>query len=171
MRLPVLLSIILLAVAASAAAQQTSNLTGVVTDVQGAVLPGVTVTVSSPALDRHADRRHGTEWQLPLCHRPARHHMLTFELSGFQTVKRENIVLALGQTISVDLQLQVQGLQESVTVTAASPLVDTQTTSVGSTLKHRGSYWSADGERLVERACARTRRAHAGLRRRRQPQE
>src|SRR5207253_2189911 len=61
-------------------------------------------------------------------------YQLAFELSGFQTYKRTNIVLSLGQTLTVDAQLQVQSLQESVTVTAESPLVDVQTTSVGSTL-------------------------------------
>ena len=58
--------------------------------------------------------------------------MLQFELSGFQTVKRENIVLALGQTLSVDMQLQLASLQETVTVTAESPVVDVTTTRVGS---------------------------------------
>jgi hypothetical protein len=135
MRLRVLVWIVVLAaIARVGAAQQTSNLTGIVTDSQGAVLPGVTVTASSPSLigtqtvvtEPNGSYRFATV--------PPGTYTLTFELSGFQTVKRENIVLALGQTISVDPQLQVQGLQESVTVTAASPLVDTQTTSVGSTL-------------------------------------
>jgi len=48
--------------------------------------------------------------------------------------KRTNIILSLGQTLTVDAQLQVQSLQESVTVTAESPVVDVQTTSVSSTL-------------------------------------
>src|SRR5207253_1965742 len=61
-------------------------------------------------------------------------YTLAFELSGFQTSKRTNIILSLGQTLTVDIQLQVASLQESVTVTAESPVVDVQTTSVGSTL-------------------------------------
>ena len=124
----------LLLTAAPARAQQTSNLTGVVTDAQGAVLPGVTVTATSPALigtqtvvtEPNGGYRFATV--------PPGAYTLTFELSGFQTFKRANIVLALGQTLTVDTQLQVQSLQESVTVTAASPVVDTQTTSMGSTL-------------------------------------
>ncbi len=134
---PVRALIVLLAMllaAAPARAQQTSNLTGVATDAQGAVLPGVTVTASSPALigtQTVVTEPNGTYRFSTV---PPGVYTLTFELSGFQTVKRTNIVLALGQTLTVDTQLQVQSLQESVTVTAASPVVDTQTTSMGSTL-------------------------------------
>jgi hypothetical protein len=120
--------------AASASAQQTSNLTGVVTDAQSAVLPGVTVTASSPALIGTQTAVTESNGSYRFATVPPGTYTLTFELSGFQSLRRENIVLALGQTITVDSQLQVQSLQESVTVTAASPLVDTQTTSVGSTL-------------------------------------
>ncbi len=133
--LPALVTLLALFLAAAPArAQQTSNLTGVVTDAQGGVLPGVTVTAVSPALigtqtvvtEPNGSYRFATV--------PPGTYTLTFELSGFQTSKRTNIVLALGQTLTVDSQLQVQSLQESVTVTAASPVVDTQTTSIGSTL-------------------------------------
>ena len=131
-RILVLLAIVL--AAAPSHAQQTSNLTGVVTDAQNAVLPGVTVTASSPALigtQTVVTEPNGTYRFATV---PPGVYTLTFELSGFQTQKRTNIVLALGQTLTVDSQLQVQSLQESVTVTAASPVVDTQTTSMGSTL-------------------------------------
>ncbi len=122
-----LLAVLLMATPSGA--QQTSNLTGVVTDAQGAVLPGVTVTATSPALigtQTVVTEPNGTYRFATV---PSGAYTLTFELSGFQTVKRTNIVLGLGQTLTVDTQLQVQSLQESVTVTAASPVVDTQTTA------------------------------------------
>jgi hypothetical protein len=56
---------------------------------------------------------------------------VTFELSGFQTVKREGVRVIINQTLTVDQQLQVATLQETVTVTGASPIVDTSTTRVG----------------------------------------
>ncbi|MBW8862750.1 MAG: carboxypeptidase regulatory-like domain-containing protein, partial [Acidobacteria bacterium] len=121
--------------AASAFAQgQSTNLVGVVTDAQGGVLPGVTVTATSPALigSRTSVTEVNGTYRFPSL--PEGTYQLAFELSGFQTYKRTNIVLSLGQTLTVDAQLQVQSLQESVTVTAESPLVDVQTTSVGSTL-------------------------------------
>src|SRR6266545_3794562 len=116
-----LLSIVLCGVPAFAQVQSTS-FAGVVSDAQGGVLPGVTVTATSPALigSRTAVTEGNGSYRFPSV--PEGTYALTFELSGFQTSKRTNIVLSLGQTLTVDLQLQVQSLRESVTVTAASPV-------------------------------------------------
>jgi outer membrane receptor protein involved in Fe transport len=113
---------------------QATSLAGIVTDAQGGVLPGVTVTATSPALigSRAAVSEPNGSYRFPSV--PEGAYTLSFELSGFQTYKRTNIILSLGQTLTVDAQLQVQSLQESVTVTAESPVVDVQTTSVSSTL-------------------------------------
>jgi len=113
---------------------ESSHLAGTVTDSQDAVLPGVTVTATSPALIGQqivVSQPNGT-YRFPSL--PAGAYTLTFELAGFQTIKRTNIVLALNQTLTVDAQLPVQSLQESVTVSADAPVIDRQTTSVGSTL-------------------------------------
>ena len=56
---------------------------------------------------------------------------MDFELTGFQTVKREGIRVVINQTLTVDQQLQVATLQETVTVTGESPVVDTTTTTMG----------------------------------------
>lgn len=110
------------------------RLTGIVTDQQGAVLPGVTVTVTSPALIgvqtfvTEADGRY----RFPAL--PPGLYTVTVQLQGFKTIKRENISVVLGQTISVDAQLQVATLEETVTVTAESPVVDVTTTKVGANL-------------------------------------
>ena len=66
---------------------------------------------------------------------PSGTYKVTFELSGFQKVNRENINVVTGQTISADVQLPVASLAESVTVTGASPVVDVTTTKVGTNLK------------------------------------
>ena len=58
-------------------------------------------------------------------------YAVDFELTGFQTVKREGIRVVINQTLSVDQQLQVATLQETVTVTGESPVVDTTTTTMG----------------------------------------
>jgi hypothetical protein len=113
---------------------ESSRLVGTVTDAQNAVLPGVTVTATSPSLigqQTVVSEPNGT-YRFPSL--PAGTYTLTFELSGFQSLKRTSIVLTLNQTLTVDAQMQVQSVQESITVSAASPVVDTQTTSVGSTL-------------------------------------
>jgi hypothetical protein len=107
------------------------HLTGTVKDAQGAVLPGVTVTASSPALlgTQSVTTEANGDYRFPSL--PAGTYTLTFELSGFQQQKRENIVLATGQTLTIDTQLQLASLQEAITVTGQSPVVDKQSTSVG----------------------------------------
>lgn len=119
-------------IAMPAAAQiDQGRLTGNVKDAQGAVLPGVTVTAKSPALIGVRTVVSGGEGTYSFSALPSGPYELTFELSGFQPFKRSNIVLGLGQILTVDAQMQVASLQESVTVTAASPVVDMQSTKVG----------------------------------------
>ncbi len=120
------------AFASALSAQDQGRLTGIVTDAQKATLPGVTVTAASPALigTQSAVTEIDGRYRFPSL--PPGRYTLTFELAGFQTTRRENIVLALGQTLNVDLQLAVATLQETVTVTAESPLVDVSSTKVGS---------------------------------------
>ena len=94
------------------------RLAGIVTDSQGAVLPGVTVTASSPALIgvRTAVTEGDGKYLFPGM--PSGTYKLVFDLPGFKKVERDNIVVVLGQTISTDAQMQVGGVAESVTVTA-----------------------------------------------------
>jgi hypothetical protein len=122
----------LLATASVSAAQEfRGRINGTVTDNSGAVLPGVTVTASSPALIQPQVQVTGAEGDYRLIALPPGVYDLTFELSGFQTVKREGIRVVINTTLSVDQQLQVASLQETVTVTGESPVVDTSTTLVG----------------------------------------
>lgn len=121
----------LLALPAAAQIEQ-GRLTGIVSDPQGAAIPGVTVTAASPALigTQTALTEGDGRYRFPSL--PPGRYTLTYELSGFQTIRRENIVLALGQTLTVDMPLALATLQESVTVTGESPVVDTQSTKIGS---------------------------------------
>src|SRR5215831_1326195 len=122
--------------AASASAQITpGRLTGLVTDAQGAILPGVTVSATSPALIGVQTTVTQPDGKFLFPALPSGSYKLTFELSGFQKLTRENIQVAIGQTLSVDAQLPIASLAESVTVTGASPVVDVTTTKVGNTLK------------------------------------
>jgi hypothetical protein len=116
-----------LGVAPAAHAQQASGIAGLVRDTSGGALPGVTVEASSPALIEKArtvftdgqgrfnivDLRPGT-------------YVVTFRLEGFSAVRREGIELPAGFTATVNADLQVGALQETITVTGAAPLVDTQ---------------------------------------------
>ncbi|HEX4346047.1 MAG TPA: carboxypeptidase-like regulatory domain-containing protein, partial [Vicinamibacterales bacterium] len=104
-----------------------SAIAGVVKDSSGAVLPGVTVEAASPALIEKSkvvvtdgagaykiiDLRPGT-------------YLITFTLAGFQTYRREGLELPSDFTANIDAAMKVGALEESVTVSGASPVVDVQ---------------------------------------------
>ena len=122
--------------AASAIAQTTQGrLTGLVTDAQGAILPGVTVTVTSPALIGVQTTVTQADGRFLFPALPTGAYKLVFDLSGFQKVTRENVQVVLGQMISLDAQLPLASLAETVTVTGESPVIDVTTTKVGTSLK------------------------------------
>ncbi len=123
---------LLLGVAQQASAQDfRGRINGTVTDDTGAVLPGVTVTVSSPALIQAQVQVTSAAGDYRFLALPPGVYEVAFELTGFQSVKRDGIRVVINQTLSVDQQLAVATLQESVTVTGASPVVDTSTTTMG----------------------------------------
>jgi len=111
------------------------RLNGTVTDTQGAVLPGVTVTVTSPALIGVRTATTEADGRYIFVSLPSGVYKVTFDLQGFRQFARENVQVVLGQTITIDSQMQIGGLAENVTVTGASPVVDVTTTKVGTNLK------------------------------------
>jgi hypothetical protein len=108
-------------------AQTEAGIAGVARDATGAVLPGVTVEAASPALIEKVrtvvtddvgrynivDLRPGT-------------YTVTFTLTGFSTFRREGIELTSGFTATVNAEMRVGGVEETVTVTGATPTVDVQ---------------------------------------------
>jgi hypothetical protein len=123
---------LMLAMVAPAAAQDfRGRINGVVTDNTGAVLPGVTVTATSPALIQPQVQTTGADGSYRMIALPPGVYVLTFELPGFQTLKREGIRVVINQTLPVDAQMNVATLQETVTVTGESPVVDTTSTTMG----------------------------------------
>jgi hypothetical protein len=117
----------------AASAQQASGIAGVVRDPSGAVLPGATVEAASPALIEKVrsvvtdgegrynitDLRPGT-------------YEVTFTLPGFNTFRRSGVTLPGGFTATVNAEMKVGGVAETITVTGAAPLVDTQNVKVQS---------------------------------------
>ena len=122
---------VLIASASAGAQDFRGRINGTVTDNTGAVLPGVTVTASSPALIQPQVQVSGAEGDYRFVALPPGVYDITFELAGFQTIKREGIRVVINQTLTVDQQLQIATLQETVTVSGDSPIVDTSTTQVG----------------------------------------
>ena len=106
-----------------------SAIAGTVTDTTGAVLPGVTVEARSPALieQLRAGVTDGQGQYRIIDLRPGV-YSVTFALTGFNTVVREGIDLPANFTAPVSVQMRVGALEETVTVSGASPLVDVQST-------------------------------------------
>jgi hypothetical protein len=125
------LAALLFGVLPAAAQDFRGRINGTVTDNSGAVLPGVTVTATSPALIQPQVQVTGDDGSYRFLALPPGVYTVDFELTGFQNVKREGIRVVINQTLSVDQQLAVATLQETVTVTGQSPVVDTTTTTMG----------------------------------------
>src|SRR5262245_49246807 len=117
-------ALVVMPASASAQSPTTGAIAGLARDSTGAVLPGVTVEAASPALIEKVrvavtdaqgnykiiDLRPGT-------------YSVTFTLPGFATFKREGLELSAGFTATASADLRVGGLEETVTVTGASPIV------------------------------------------------
>jgi len=120
---------LLLLLCTSATASAQSAISGLVRDATGAVLPGVTVEASSPVLIEKIrtvitdDQGRYTIVDL----RPGT-YTITFALAGFNALRREGVDLPGNFTATVNADLRIGALEESVTVTGAAPLVDVQST-------------------------------------------
>jgi len=111
----------------AAAVAQSGSIAGVVRDTTGAVLPGVNVEASSPALiERVRTVTTDEKGQYKIVDLRPGVYTVTFALAGFSTVKREGIELTTGFTAPVNAELRVGEINETVSVTAESPVVDTQ---------------------------------------------
>jgi hypothetical protein len=117
--------VLLLAVMAQA--QTNAVVAGTVKDATGGVLPGVTVEVSSPALIESVRSTMTDETgQYKILELVPGTYQVTFMLTGFATVKREGIELTTGFTANVNAELRVGSVEETVTVSGSSPIVDIQ---------------------------------------------
>jgi hypothetical protein len=121
------LVLVTLVLVPSLAAAQTSTISGTVRDASGGVLPGVTVEASSPALieQTRSTVTSGSGTFSIVALRPGT-YTVKFELPGFTTVIREGIELTSDFTATINVDLKVGGLEETLTVTGESPIVDTQ---------------------------------------------
>jgi hypothetical protein len=130
----VLALVALFATSALASAQsQTGEIFGKVTDASGGVLPGVTVTVTGPVLLQPltaVTSETGT-FQFPRIEIGT--YSVKFELAGFKTVVNQGIVVTVGFSAAVNAQLGISTVQETITVTGESPIVDTKATGTKQT--------------------------------------
>lgn len=115
-------------------AQAGGSIVGLVTDESGAVVPGVTVTAVSPALqgERVAVTDERGEYRItPL---PIGTYRVDYTLSGFRTVREEGIRLTVGFTARMDVVLKLGSMEETITVSGSAAIVDVTSTSASTQL-------------------------------------
>src|SRR3989475_7497721 len=126
-RLVVLSSVMFLPAAAWAQGSGSATIAGVVKDTSGAVMPGVTVEAASPALiEKVKSVVSDAQGQYKIVDLRPGSYVVTFSLPGFSTVKREGLELTTGFTATVNADLKIGSLEETVTVSGQAPVVDTQ---------------------------------------------
>lgn len=112
-------------------AQQGSGIAGIIKDDSGAVMPGVTVEASSPALiEKVRSAVTDGSGQYRIINLVPGTYTVTFTLPGFSTLKREGVELTTNFTATVNGELKVGSLEESITVSGSAPLVDVQSAAV-----------------------------------------
>lgn len=120
----------LAALLAPATALAQSGIAGIVKDTTGGVLPGVTAEASSPALiEKVRSSLTDTDGQYKLVDLRPGVYTVTFSLPGFTTVKTEAITLPSGFTATVNAEMRVGAVEETLTVTGTPPVVDVKTTT------------------------------------------
>ncbi len=130
--------LVLIGTCAPAYAQRTTGtIIGTVTDESGAVLPGVTVTLSGAGVPGTPTTVTGESGTYRFPQLPPGEYNLSFALQGFAGVNHERVIVPLGETVEIPAQLKVSTLQETVTVTGESPVVNTASTQVSTNLNRQ----------------------------------
>ena len=118
--------------AGTAAAQVTNGeVIGKVTDQTNAAVPGVTVTLESPAIQQPMVTVTQASGAYRFVQVPIGTYTITFTLPGFKTVKRAGVIVETGFAAEINTKLEVSTREEVVNVTAATPIVDTKSTTTG----------------------------------------
>jgi hypothetical protein len=127
---PVLVPLVVLSILVPALASAQGSIAGIVRDTSGAVLPGVTVEAASPALIEKV-RTVVTDdtGQYQIVTLPPGGYTVTFTLAGFNTLRRDGVELTGNFTATVNADLRVGAVEETVTVVGEAPTVDVQNTA------------------------------------------
>ena len=136
-RITILFAILAIVSPPLASAQAVGAVTGVVSDSSGAIIPGVTIEVTNVATAQTRVAVTGTDGFYSVLQLPPGPYQVKATLQGFKAVVREGITVAVETTSRVDLELSVGAVEESVTVTADSPLVETRTATLGTVIEEK----------------------------------
>ena len=123
------------AVPASAQSQITTGvIDGTVLDTSGAVAPGVDVEIRNVETNLTRTLTTDRDGRFVALQLPPGRYTVTFKLSGFATLVQENVIVTVGETVRLNPTMKVSGIADTVTVTTASPAVETTRTAAASTL-------------------------------------
>jgi len=114
-------------------AQSNAEIFGRITDSSGAVMPGVTITLTGPSLIQPQSTVSVESGAYRFPSIPIGLYAVTFELPGFKRFVRENVRVETGFSAEINVRLDVSAIEETVTVSAAGPIVDTRSTTTGQT--------------------------------------
>ena len=106
------------------AQRQTGSIRGTAVDAEGNSLPGVSITAASPQMLGTVSYVSSVNGEFRAPSLSPGTYTITAQLAGFKTVIREGVIVRVGMTVVVDLQMEVSVINEQVTVTATSPVVD-----------------------------------------------
>ena len=113
---------------------ETGNIVGTIVDGTNAALPGVTVSALNVATQQLRTTVTNAVGRYQLSGLPPSQCNLTAELQGFNTMRRQSLSVSLGSVVEINFQMELAGVQESVTVTGAAPLVERAKTDVSAVI-------------------------------------
>jgi carboxypeptidase family protein len=131
------LAILVMLAAAPCWAQSTATLQGTVTDAQGAVMPGVQITVTNQGTSAERSAVTDSVGKYLVASLPVGTYRVDARLTGFQPKVVKDVSLEVARTAVVNVQLSLGNVAEEVAVTAEAPVIETATTSVGQVINQR----------------------------------
>src|SRR5215831_13749270 len=133
-----LIAFVALVAASSPAGSQVAagELTGIIQDSDGGAVPGATVTVTNVATNQQRVVNSTADGVYTAASLPPGDYRVDIELAGFKPIRREGIRLSTGEKARIDFVLAVGDLREQVTVVGDSPIVRTETASLGTVVEH-----------------------------------
>ena len=113
------------------------EISGVITDASGSVLPGVTITLTNVATNaqRVVQTNEAGQYVMPALQPGV--YSLKAELSGFRAIERTNLEVQVGSAIRIPLTLEIGALNDTVQVVGEAPLIQTETASIGTVIENR----------------------------------
>ena len=129
-----LLALLIICFTSNGLAQQTGSLKGTITDDEGNPLPGVTVSITSPNMQGSQSYVSTADGDFRFPTLPPGIYAAKTELSGFQTTERPEIRVRVGSTTTINVEMVPSTLDEEITVTAPSPIIDIEATDISVTM-------------------------------------